>query len=130
MPKGPLPSAATLAASEALDQAAFTGTVTGPQRQTPSIYSNVITLKVSATDFGILFSQDMPSTMPRRVTIQELVLVNMSHGTMKLLSEHLSMVVKEVESILGPIKVAAANRPTDELKEALIAPLRATKIEE
>jgi len=129
MPKVPLPSAATLAATEAPDQAAVSSIINA-QRPAPSIYSNVITLKVSATDFGILFSQDMPSTMPHRVTIQELVLVNMSHGTMKLLSEHLSMVVKEVESILGPIKVAAANRPTDELKEALIAPLRATKIEE
>jgi len=136
MPKGPppppqgLPSAATLAATEAPDQAAFTSTIIGAQRQTPSFYSNVITLKLSATDFAILFSQEMPSTMPRRMTIQEQAIVNMSHGTMKILSEHLSAVVKELESVLGPIKVAAVSRPKDEQMEALIGPLRATKMEE
>jgi hypothetical protein len=137
MPKGPppsspqvLPSAATLAATEALDKAAFTGTVIGAQRQTPSIYSNIISLKLSATDFAILFSQEMPSTTPLRMTIQELALVNMSHGTMKILSENLSRIVKEVESILGPIKVASVSRPKDEQIEVLIGPLRALKIEE
>jgi hypothetical protein len=93
-----------------------------------NLYSNGFTFAFSPTDFSIGFLSNI--RLGEGVVASEEVLVHMTLSTMKILSEHLASMVKTYESELGPIKVAAAIRPTQPNVDSLIKILKETPLAE
>lgn len=93
------------------------------------IYAQNFRLRVTNMDTAIVFvsSADLPGG---RQILQDEATVTMTYAGLKILSEHLTLVVQTIEQELGPIRVPVAVRPTEANKAALIQALTATPMAE
>jgi hypothetical protein len=65
-----------------------------------------------------------------QVVMQDEASATMSFSSMKLLSEHLAMAVQAIEQELGPIRVPAAIRPSEQNKALMIQAVKAMALAE
>jgi len=85
-------------------------------------YVTGFTFRATVSDFSLIFlSLASPPGIPNTILNQEEGAVTMTLSTMKVLSEHLSAVVKAYEERLGPIKIDARLKPKKENTDALLA---------
>jgi hypothetical protein len=106
--------------------------VASPADVFPSVYSNLLSVKVSFGDVAILFAHEVPPagvlTVPAGSPVlqtgaQPDIMVNMSYVTAKVLSENLALLIQEYEAKFGPIKIPTAGRPKAEQMRQMVANL-------
>jgi hypothetical protein len=105
----------------------FMGGNTLPMVRSPQyreIYAANLRLRVSVIDATITF-MNLVEQVGGGPGMQEEVSVTMPFSALKVLTEHLKMVVETIEQEFGPIRVPIANRPNDQHKETLIKALQA-----